>query len=334
MTTSRTPNHPAIVSGLFEAIEQSSAPTTRGNQYGLVQTSSFLQCSGLKFDKSENFQITLQTNTALTNVLELRSLYYLSGRMIALNDGTTPVLTYNHDTLATVIETAPENFDFINRATLTGLGVVTHRQEVATDNADSGNNLEARSHRKFTIKYIIPGSRYFIKTHPIYQVGREVHIVGRIVDFEMESHIAVVLVTSVSLTSGHQAVKPNPPGLATPSGSGGRQITTFTGPLAATTPSIPAEKSGFSTPSPARQSKKKNKTVKVSSPSPNESVSKKLKGKAKAPVETDSESNDSTSDSDSDDTEVDEAEPPPKLPKRGRPRREVVKQAAKTMPKK
>ncbi|KNE94657.1 hypothetical protein PSTG_12019 [Puccinia striiformis f. sp. tritici PST-78] len=142
MTTTRTPNHPAVVSGLFEAISESAAPTTRGNQYGLVLTPSFFACSGLKTNKTENFLINLQTNTALTNVLHPNTLYYLSGRLIALNNGTIPLLTYNNDTLATVSDPVPPNFDFTNRATLSGLGIVTHRQEVAAEDNKSGNTLE------------------------------------------------------------------------------------------------------------------------------------------------------------------------------------------------
>ncbi|KAI7946404.1 hypothetical protein MJO29_010931 [Puccinia striiformis f. sp. tritici] len=321
MTTTRTPNHPAIVSGLFEAIEESSAPTTRGNQYGLVHTSSFLQCGGIKKDKLENFQIHLQTNTALTNILLPHTLYYLSGRMIALNDGTTPNLTYNHDTLAAV--------------------------EVASDDTESGNTLEvtvthhdwdseARCHRKFNIKYIIPGTRYFIKTHPIYQIGREVHIVGQIVDFEMESHLAVVLVTSVSLTSGHQAAKASANHTAggTPSTSGGRQFTTFAGPVPPTTPSLPPGKTSFSNHALASSTKKKSKKAKNSTPSPSETIVSNKKGKSKAIQEDISHSEGSSSDSDSDESD-EESTPPQSSPaERGRPRRDAVKQAAKSMAKK
>ncbi|KAI9627035.1 hypothetical protein KEM48_010079 [Puccinia striiformis f. sp. tritici PST-130] len=97
------------------------------------------------------------------------------------------------------------------------------------DNSESGNTLQV------------------IVTHQDWdsEVGREVHIIGRIVDFEMECHmlqfcklyiVASLIsntyqdlnfqVTSVSLTSGHQAVQANtnPDAGGTPSASGGRQI--------------------------------------------------------------------------------------------------------------
>ncbi|KAI9618717.1 hypothetical protein KEM48_006543 [Puccinia striiformis f. sp. tritici PST-130] len=48
MTTNCTPNHPAIVLGLFEPISKSSLPSTQGNEYSLVNTPSFVLCSGRK----------------------------------------------------------------------------------------------------------------------------------------------------------------------------------------------------------------------------------------------------------------------------------------------
>ncbi|KAI7942552.1 hypothetical protein MJO28_012579 [Puccinia striiformis f. sp. tritici] len=340
MTTTRIPNHPAIVSGLFEPISDSVLPSTLGNQYGLVNTPSFISCSGLKANKLENFQIHLQTNTALTNVLQPDTVYYLSGRLIALNNGATPILTYNHNTLANLIQPVPNTFDFTNWATVTGLGIVTHRQEVTSDDLDVGTSLEVvvthqdwdseeRCHQKFNVKYVIPGTKYFIKTHAIYQIGREVHIVGRLVDFEMDTHLAVVAVTSVSLTSGHQPVKPNnhPSASSTPSTSGGRQFTTFTPSGPPTTPSISPDKASFTPSTKSNMPPKKSKKVKLAAP-------EKAKGKAKAISESEAQSDDSSSDTDSEDKEEDELTTTPSPTKRGRPRRDVVKQAARNMKKK
>ncbi|KAI7934897.1 hypothetical protein MJO29_016160 [Puccinia striiformis f. sp. tritici] len=285
MSTTRTPNHPAIVSGLFEAIQE----------YGLVHTSSFLQCSGLKKDKLENFQINLQTNTALTNILLPHTLNYLSGRLIALNDDTTPNLTYNHDTLAT---------------------------EVASDDTESGNTLEV------------------IVTHhdwdsEVYASNlsdwRKVHIVGQIVNFEMESHLTIVLVTSVSLTSGHQPAKPiaNASAGGTPSTSGGQQFTSFAGSATPTTPSLSAGKKSFTTPLSSSAVKKRNKKAKSSPLSSSETTPSKKKGKAKA-IEPESSDSDGTLSASTSDKSDKEESPLPATPaKRGRPRRNVIKQAAK-----
>ncbi|POW05664.1 hypothetical protein PSHT_10704 [Puccinia striiformis] len=245
MSTTRTPNHPAIVSGLFEAIQE----------YGLVHTSSFLQCSGLKKDKLENFQINLQTNTALTNILLPHTLNYLSGRLIALNDDTTPNLTYNHDTLAT---------------------------EVASDDTESGNTLEV------------------IVTHhdwdsEVYASNlsdwRKVHIVGQIVNFEMESHLTIVLPYVWP-----QPAKP----IATP------QQVELHPPL-----------------------EKRNKKAKSSPLSSSETTPSKKKGKAKAIEPESSDSDGTLSASTSDKSDKEESPLPATLAKRGRPRRNVIKQAAK-----
>ena len=51
-----------------------------------------------------------------------------------------------------------------------------------------------RVHCLFSAKYIIPSTKNMIKTHTLYQVGREVQLVGTLVDFEPESSMPVILV--------------------------------------------------------------------------------------------------------------------------------------------
>jgi hypothetical protein len=58
---------------------------------------------------------------------------------------------------------------------------------------------QERVHRRFNIKYIVPGTKNLVKTHTLYQVGREVNIIGRLVDFHMDINIAVVVVRSLPI---------------------------------------------------------------------------------------------------------------------------------------
>ncbi|POW11715.1 hypothetical protein PSHT_08320 [Puccinia striiformis] len=268
MSTTRTPNHPAIVSGLFEAIQESSVPTTQGNQYGLVHTLSFLQCSGLKKDKLEDFQINLQTNTALTNILLPHMLYYL------------------------FLPTAQHSLDLV-------LLLTSRRLPPMTPNPATPLRslllITIGTQRKFNVKYIIPGTRYFIKTHPIY--WREVHIVGQIVDFEMESHLTIVLPyvwPPASKTHCKRLSRWNSIHLWS---------TTFAGSATPTTLSLSAGKKSFTTPL--------------------------LSSAAKA-IEPESSDSDGTSTASTSDKSDEEESPLPATPaKRGRPRRDVIKQAAK-----
>ncbi|OAV86951.1 hypothetical protein PTTG_29648 [Puccinia triticina 1-1 BBBD Race 1] len=215
MSNIRTPNHPAAFTGHFVPLEDSTVDTVRANQYGYVKTQSYFQCGGIQADKRENFEIELLTNTALNNTLTSNTVYSISGKMIALNNSSTPVLSYAHETVTRIGEAGPNQPDFSNKTNVTGLGMVVDRREIVSESADGGIRLEVtvahcdwdgenRCHRRFNIKYVVPGTKNLIKTHTLYQVGREVYVIGRLVDFEMETHTAVVLVSSVSITNGHQ----------------------------------------------------------------------------------------------------------------------------------
>ncbi|KAA1093395.1 hypothetical protein PGTUg99_005887 [Puccinia graminis f. sp. tritici] len=87
------PNHPATFNGHFQPITDSIAKSVRANQYGYVKTPSFFQCGGINSEKNEDFEVELITDTALNNTLMADSIYALSGKIIALNDSSTPILS-------------------------------------------------------------------------------------------------------------------------------------------------------------------------------------------------------------------------------------------------
>ncbi|OAV85955.1 hypothetical protein PTTG_30170, partial [Puccinia triticina 1-1 BBBD Race 1] len=210
MSLLRTPNHPAAFTGHFAPIEDSSVNTVCANQYGYVKTPSFFQCGGLDANKRENFEVQLLTNSALNNTLSQNSIYAISGKLIAMNDGSTPILSYAHKTVTRIGENGPDQPDFNSKTNVSSLGMVVDRREIVSDH-DAGTRLEVtvahcdwdaeltriltqqRCHRRFNIKYVVPGTKNLIKTHTLYQVGREVFIIGRLVDFDMDGHTAVVL---------------------------------------------------------------------------------------------------------------------------------------------
>jgi hypothetical protein len=82
------------------------------------------------------------TNTALTNTLNSDSLYALSGKIIALNNGSTPILSYIADTVTRIGASGPDQPDFSSKSVITSLGMVVSRQEVSNQSADNGTHLE------------------------------------------------------------------------------------------------------------------------------------------------------------------------------------------------
>ncbi|POW01365.1 hypothetical protein PSHT_12583 [Puccinia striiformis] len=239
MSSTRPLNHPVNISGCFETLDASVPESVRANQYGNVSTPSCVPCGGLLGDKTEDVELTLITNTALNNLLQPVSIYFLVGRLLAPNDGSTPVLTYQQTSLVRLTAAGPTAPDFTNKATVVGLGLVIKREEVVSSVDDGLSNLHVtvqhsdwdsvhRCHKTFTVLYIVPGTKIFVKTHGLYVVGRELEVTGQLVDFDMEQFTAVVSVNSVSVTTGHQigrlalTLTPSPSGSKT-----GRTFKTF-----------------------------------------------------------------------------------------------------------
>ncbi|KAA1117817.1 hypothetical protein PGT21_024270 [Puccinia graminis f. sp. tritici] len=324
MTALRAPNHPSILTGLFEPTANSIPEAQRGNQYGVLNTPSFFQCAGYMNQQLTDFEVILVTNTALNNVLEAGACYLISGRLISLNDGSTPTLTYNHDTVVRIAGPGTSGPELTNRTSAVGLGHVVERAEVLAGEADGGPRLEvvvahnnwdaiARTHRRFLVKYIIPSTKNFIKTHSLYQIGRKLQLLGHLVDFELERHMAVFVVHSVSLTSGHQVgwSVPGTSSSATASPRTGRKFVKFGGPSHETpaqdvSPS-PAE---GSTPSQSRHTTNKGKNKALTDSDDNGSSSEEVM--AREPDVTVTSNSDITS-------------------KRGRPRKNILHKAAKHM---
>ena len=354
MASVRVPNHPVSYSTHFEPLSNSSFETVCANQYGFVKTPSFVQCGGANHDKSENFEVNLVTNTALTNLLDADFIYSISGKMIALNDGSPPTLSYSHDIVTQVGATGPNQPDFTNKTYINSLGTITHRQELVSDSDEGGICLEVivghtdwdseqRCMQKFDMKYIVPGSKNLIKTHSLYQVGREVKIIGRLVDFDMERHMAIVIVEHVSVTNGHQIGKTITNG--SPSGSGTtpdakKKLTKFSGKT-----DKPSSLAGTSRHSPSQTTPSTGNSInqprliqlnnsspvrKPNSPLAGPGKASSSKGKQKAQEASDKE--EALFDDGQEEEDEDEAEFVPAVPiKRGRPRKAILADAAKRM---
>ncbi|EFP74588.2 uncharacterized protein PGTG_00544 [Puccinia graminis f. sp. tritici CRL 75-36-700-3] len=248
----------------------------------------------------------------------------ISGRLIVLNDGSTPTLTYNHDTIVPIPRHGTAAPETTNRTSAVGLGHVVERAEVMPGDSENSPRLEvivahndwdaiARTHRRFLVKYIIPGSKNFIKTHTLYQVGREVQLLSYLVDFELERNMAVFGVHSVSLTSGHQMGRSS--AVASSSGNrtsrNGRKFVKF-----GSQPSHAAGEQTHGNPDEGGPSVP--------------SSSDRNKGKGKALADVDGEENTSEEDT----TIKAQSSPqvaPPASTQRGRPRMNILKDAAKRM---
>ncbi|KAI7949993.1 hypothetical protein MJO28_008814 [Puccinia striiformis f. sp. tritici] len=326
MSATRTPNHPVIVSGHFEPLSPSEPETTKGSQYGFVSTLSYFQCAGYGGNKADAFEVVLKTNTLLTHTLEVGFIYSLTGKLIAMNDGTLPIITYFENSLVKVCEAGDNQPDFKSKTTAIGLGHVSKREEVVGSEEDGGTRLEvevvhhdwdaqAKFHRRFLIKYIIPSSKNMVKTQTLYVVGRETDIVGILVDFDVAKSMAIVLVNAVSLTSGHML------GRLLPSASGSE---------------VPSPRKGLKF---VKLSPRKEQSASQLSESPNVPLTptksndkeNDLKGKRKQASDNEDESEVESDLDKLDSMEIEVEETQKSKSTRGSPRKSILQAAAKRM---
>ncbi|KAI9631452.1 hypothetical protein KEM48_014362 [Puccinia striiformis f. sp. tritici PST-130] len=126
MSAHRPANHPVNVSGVFQATSDSELKVIRGNQ------------------KRQGARLRSETDGeyAITNALDEGVFYSLSGHMIAMNDGSAPVITYHPDEVLRIGEATPPPLDLTNRSATTGLGFVEERREVETNDGDGEPQLK------------------------------------------------------------------------------------------------------------------------------------------------------------------------------------------------
>ncbi|PLW57468.1 hypothetical protein PCANC_02678 [Puccinia coronata f. sp. avenae] len=110
--------------------------------YGVLETPSYVQCSGISGMRDNDFKIQLSTNTALNNKLEDGTTYLMNGRMIALGDSTPPNVTYIDMSVVQVLDFLSSAPDLINKTHMVGLGHVIHHAEVISQEPKRSLRLE------------------------------------------------------------------------------------------------------------------------------------------------------------------------------------------------
>ncbi|KAH9452424.1 hypothetical protein Pst134EB_016374 [Puccinia striiformis f. sp. tritici] len=260
----------------------------------------------------------LKTNTILTHSLEPGFIYYLSGKLIAMNNGSIPVLSYFENSVVRVCEASDTQPNFKSKTGAVGMGHVAKREEVVGSNEEGGNRLEVEIvHHDWDVQYIIPSAKNLLKTHTLYVVGREAEIAGNLVDFDVESNMIVVMVSTVSLISGHLVGRmvPVPSGSDSPSPRKGLNFVKPS-PKKDATPTV--NKNSFVPSTPVTP-----KGFGVSTDDP--------KGKRRASDAENDNGEDQSGSEKSDAMEIEEDNPPKAQATRATARKAILQAAAKRM---
>ncbi|KAI7952940.1 hypothetical protein MJO29_008571 [Puccinia striiformis f. sp. tritici] len=143
----------------------------------------------------------LKTNTILTHSLEPGFIYYLSGKLIAMNNGSIPVLSYFENSVVRVCEASDTQPNFKSKTGAVGMGHVAKREEVVGSNEEGGNRLEVEIvHHDWDVQFALKVSTVSLTSG---------HLVGRMVPVPSGSD-------SPSPRKGLNFVKPSPKKDATP----------------------------------------------------------------------------------------------------------------------
>ncbi|PLW34699.1 hypothetical protein PCASD_19474 [Puccinia coronata f. sp. avenae] len=112
------------------------------------------------------------------------------GKIITSTDGKPPMITYKQGSAAPVATSEGASLDMMNRVGIVGLGKVFSSTEVITEGGEGPTALEV------VVNHNDWDPRNLRGTFKIYQLGREVQITGKVVDFDMTDHMMVVLFDS------------------------------------------------------------------------------------------------------------------------------------------
>ncbi|KAI9609738.1 hypothetical protein KEM48_002811 [Puccinia striiformis f. sp. tritici PST-130] len=152
-----------------------------------------------------------------------RSVYQLMGRFLGLNDGSEPIVFYEHSLNlplgpSTAFVNAQDISSLASKVAVFGFGVVVHHEEVTAvgSNSSTQTNLRVTLHHtdyhtvrrdcvEFDTVYVIPGNAILRGTFGLLQLGREALIVGYMGGYDVKKHSWEVQGLLLSMLSGPQS---------------------------------------------------------------------------------------------------------------------------------
>ncbi|EGG10564.1 uncharacterized protein MELLADRAFT_103241 [Melampsora larici-populina 98AG31] len=153
-------------------------------------------------------------------ILDVDGVYYLKGRLLALNNKEIQKFYYEPD--FQLLANASENLEcnLANGVSVTGLGIISTRTpmpiEPGKENVflivkHSNYNPDVGLQTTFEVEYRAMWSKLMEKLQPLMTVGREMMLTGHIVGRNEEKQMWIVQLTGVSVTSGSETPTPSAP---------------------------------------------------------------------------------------------------------------------------
>lgn len=210
-------NHPFIISSLYDVFEN-VGPEVSG-MYGLRHSHTTIVTRN-ESGESVEWVIKCVAYGGTDIILDVDGVYYLKGRLLALNNKDVQKFYYEPD--FQLLANTSENLvcNLANAVSVTGLGIITTRtSEVVEPGKEnvflivkhSDYNPDDHAQSTFDVEYRAMWSKLMEKLQPLMTVGREVMLTGHIVGRTEEKQMWIVQLTGVSVTSGPETFTPVTP---------------------------------------------------------------------------------------------------------------------------
>ncbi|KAH9814082.1 hypothetical protein DFH28DRAFT_929171 [Melampsora americana] len=214
----RKKNHPFILSGLFDIMSKIETEVT--GQYGFRE--SMITIATLNLDTEEVLECAVKGSAygGIDTVLGEGALYYLKGRLLALNKKKLQVFYYEPDT--TIHISTSETFKSLltNKASVSGLGLIISREvekvtpekenvTIIMRHSDYNPDPRVRDQDTFEVEYRCSWSPLMVKLQPLLVPNREALLTGRIIGYTPSRQMWSVEVTGVNITTGHESGTPS-----------------------------------------------------------------------------------------------------------------------------
>ncbi|EGG10692.1 uncharacterized protein MELLADRAFT_103229 [Melampsora larici-populina 98AG31] len=208
----RKKNHLFITSGLFDVLSQ--IDTEIAGQYGFRECMTTIVVTNRDTEEMLECAIKVSAYIGPDLILSDGTIYYLKGRILALNHDDLQVLYYEPENSISISQSESFRADLANKVSVTGLGVIAS-QEVETLSPGKENviiivehsdfNPAIRDQDTFEVEYRCNWSPLMAKLQSLLVPRREALLTGRITGYIPSCNMWSVEVTGVNITTGHES---------------------------------------------------------------------------------------------------------------------------------
>ncbi|OAV98631.1 hypothetical protein PTTG_25601 [Puccinia triticina 1-1 BBBD Race 1] len=167
---------------ISKALPPSITPGSAYEELLFESTLAFVD-SNTGDDINMKINLQLQGYGSVATSLIQDKIYFLSGRLIALNAKIPPVFYFEQDLTFPIADSEEEKDDSSATSKFNNLLVKIHHTDY---------DVQTQNSVSFTVKYKVAGNRNLGKTFGLFQVGREVLISGYIARYSVEERMLQV----------------------------------------------------------------------------------------------------------------------------------------------